>query len=193
MHENTNLTISPTRTDGITSTLLVLASAHAQTIVSTMRSTASRHVLAPASSFGAADSTMNVLPSARRMRAGSVGRALNAAKLVLVTSSIPVTVSWDGDGDEGGGTASESMRERREEVLDARESDAGRCFVGDDVGNVEGAEIEHVRPGDMLERGERALRLVGDVLDWLVNLLVLPGDMLGPVGKVGRSILLRME
>jgi hypothetical protein len=191
MHENTNLTTSPTRTDGTASSLLVLASVHAQTIVSTMRSTASRHVLAPASSFGAADSTMNVLPSARRMRAGSIGRALNAAK--LVTSSLPVTVSWDGDGDEGGGTASESMRERREEVLDARESDAGRCFVGDDVGNVEGAAIEHVRPGDMLERGERALRLVGDVLDWLVNLLVLPGDVLGPVGKVGRSILLRME
>jgi hypothetical protein len=191
MHENTNLTTSPTRTDGTASSLLVLASVHAQTIVSTMRSTASRHVLAPASSFGAADSTMNVLPSARRMRAGSIGRALNAAK--LVTSSLPVTVSWDGDGDEGGGTASESMRERREEVLDARESDAGRCFVSDDVGNVEGAAIEHVRPGDMLERGERALRLVGDVLDWLVNLLVLPGDVLGPVGKVGRSILLRME
>ena len=111
---------------------------------------------------------------------------------MLVTPLLPATVSWDGDGDEGGGTAFESRRERREEVLGARESDPGRCFMGD-VGDVEGAEFEDVRPGDMLERGERALRLVGDMLDWLENLLVFPGDVLGPVGKVGRSTLLRME
>jgi hypothetical protein len=126
------------------------------------------------------------------MRAGSIGRTLNAAKLVLVTPLLPATVSWDGDGDEGGGTAFESRRERREEVLGGRESDPGCCFMGD-VGDVEGAEFEDVRPGDMLERGERALRLVGDMLDWLENLLVFPGDVLGPVGKVGRSTLLRME
>jgi hypothetical protein len=126
------------------------------------------------------------------MRAGSIGRALNAAKLILVTSLLPVIVSWDGDEDKGGGMVFESMRERREEVLGSRKNDAGCCFVGD-VGDLKGAEIEDVRPGDMLEWGEWALRLVGDMLDWLVNRLVLPGDVLGPVGKVGRSTLLRME
>ena len=64
-------------------------SAHAFAIASTMRSTAARHVSAPASSSAAG--SVNVLP--RRVRAGSIGRALNAANEVDLSDVFAVAAS----------------------------------------------------------------------------------------------------
>jgi hypothetical protein len=121
---------------------------------------------------------------------------LKAAKLILAASPPPAVVS--GDGDEGGGAVFESRRERREDVgvreSGDRESGDGRRFAGGVSGrDDDGVDVDDVRLGDTLERGERVLRLIGERLDRLVNLLVLLGDVLGPMDEDGGSTLFRIE
>lgn len=183
-----------------------VASAHARTIQSTIWSTASRHVLAPANSSGASAGSTNVLPSSpRRVRAGSIGSALNAAKLV-VPAALPSTT-----GDGGGGAVLESRRERRERVGVRERSGGGRRFTDDDdegggeTGTTTTAVrclgvVVDVRFGDALGRvGERGLDTVGEELLLLlrpVNLLVVGVagvTMCSPVGEAGISTLLRTE
>jgi hypothetical protein len=124
---------------------------------------------------------------------------LNAAKLVLPASALPAVAFGDGDGEEdrGSGAVVESTREMRDEEVGARESGGGRRFVdgvsdregdGEDVDGSEG-----VRIGDVLERGERGLRLVGEVLNWPGDPLVWLGDALSMMGEDGTSMLLRIE
>jgi hypothetical protein len=152
----TDLTMSSWRTTGAKSP--PLASMHARTIQSTIRSTASRHV--PKNSSGAADST-KVLPSWPQVRAGSIGSALNAAKLVVSTAASLRLPRTTGDG---GGAVLESRRERRVRVGARARSGGGRRFVDDDddVGGGEatveerrsalrgGRETDDVRLGETL-------------------------------------------
>lgn len=205
-----DLTISSWRTTGAKSP--PLASMHARTMQSTIRSTASRHV--PINSSGAAGST-NVLPSLPRVRAGSIGSALNAAKLVVPAAASvwpPCTIGG------GGGAVLESRRERRVWVDARAMSGGGRRFVDDDDdgGGDEaaaearrsalrgGREADAVRLGETLGRAvgvipreERGLCMAGEVLvPPVVNLLVLGvsrDTTYGPVGEVGISTLLRKE
>ena len=182
-------------------------------MVSTMRSTASRHVLVLAKSSGA-DSTMSPVPS-RRVRAGSIGRALNATKLVVFPALL-----GSGENGEEGDAVLESRFDRRAVVDGARESGGGLRFAdkvcvvfevsvdggGDriavdlfalgkaaDVGDRE-LEVDGCL-GNVLERGESGLGLVGEVEapGPLVNLLLLFGETRAPLGEDGTSTLLRRE
>jgi hypothetical protein len=201
-----------------------------------MRSTTSWHVLAFSRS-SSADSTTKPLPpvslvlapvpvpvvsSRRRVRVGSIGRALKAAKLVLPTDALVPGV----EGERGDGAAVlKSRRDRRVAADGVRESGGGLRFVDSVVGgrvgvSVDGgdriavdfgkfllgeapANVEEVVDGclsDTLERGESGLDLVGEAetetetLGPLMNLLLLPlGEMRGPLGEDGMSALLRRE
>lgn len=177
-----------------------------------MRSTASWHVLALAKSSGA-DSMMDPVPS-RRVRAGSIGRALNAAKLVVFPALL-----GSGENGEEGDAVLESRRDRRAAVDGVRESGGGLRFAdkvcvvfgvsaddGDriavdlfvlgeaaDVGNSE-LEVDGCL-GNVPERGESGLGLIGEVEapGPLVNLLLLFGEARDPLGEDGMSTLLRRE
>jgi hypothetical protein len=177
-----------------------------------MRSTASWHVLALANSSGA-DSTINPVPS-RRVRAGSIGRALNAAKLVVFPAPF-----GSGENGEEGDAMLESRRDRRAAVDGVRESGGGLRFadrvcvvfgVSADGGDRIAVDLfglgEAARVGDgelevdgclrnVLERGESGLGLVGEVEAPrpLVNFLLLFGEARGPLGEDGMSTLLRRE
>lgn len=188
-----------------------LASIHARTMESTIRSTASRHV--PKNSSDAADST-NVLPSLPRVRAGSIGSTLNAAKHVVSAAAASLRPPCT-TGDGGGGAVRESRRERGVRVGARARSGGGRRFVvDDDDGGGEaaaearrsvlrgGRETDAVRLG---ERGvveeRRGLCTAGEVLVLVlvppvVSLLALgvsTDTTYGPVGEVGISTLLRKE
>ena len=182
-----------------------------------MRSTASWHVLVLARSSGAdSTTTTKALPlplpavlatvPSRRVRAGSIGSALNAAKLVLVLVC--------GEKGEEGEAVLVSRRERRVAADGVRASGGGLRFVG---GCVEGARRSAVAAaglfvlrgaaagvgelaaggwlGNALARGESGLGLVGEAgkLGPAVNLLLLVGETRGPLGDGGRSMLLRRE
>jgi len=175
-----------------------------------MRSTASWHVLVLAKSSGA-DSTMNPVPS-RRVRAGSIGRALNAAKLVVFPA-----LAGSGEKGEEGDAVLESRRDRRAVVMDGvRESGGGLRFaargcvafgVSADGGDrtavdlfvlgeaVDGGNRERGWFGNVLERGESGLGLIGvvEAPGPLANLLLLFGEARGPLGEDGTSTLLRRE
>jgi hypothetical protein len=201
-----------------------------------MRSTTSWHVLAFSRS-SSADSTTKPLPpvslvltsvpvpvvsSRRRVRVGSIGRALKAAKLVLPTDALVPGV----EGERGDGAAVlKSRRDRRVAADGVRESGGGLRFVDSVVGgrvgvSVDGgdriavdfgkfllgeapANVEEVVDGclsDTLERGESGPDLVGEAetetetLGPLMNLLLLPlGEVRGPLGEDGMSALLRRE
>lgn len=155
----------------------------------------------------------NVLPPSRCVRAGSIGSALNAAKLVVGPASPPPPPT----GDDDGGAVLESRRERRERVgvYVCVESGGGRRFIDDgrggetDVttaaargsarrGGLEAEEEADVgRFGDTLRRvlvvEERGLCTVGEVLLLPVMLGVSRDTTYGPVGEAGISTLLRTE
>ena len=188
-------------------------------MASTMRSTASRHVPVLAKSSGA-DSTMNPVPS-RRVRAGSIGRALNAAKLVALCPAL----LGSGEKGEEGDAVLESRRDRRAAVDGVRESGGGlrfvakacvvvavlfgvsvdggdripadfRLFVLGETADVEDRALEVGGwLGNVLDRGERGLGLVGEVEapGPRVNLLALFGEARDPLGEDGTSTLLRRE
>jgi hypothetical protein len=185
-----------------------------------MRSTASRHVPVLAKSSGA-DSTMNPVPS-RRVRAGSIGRALNAAKLVVLL--FPALLGSGEKGEEGDAVL-ESRRDRRAAVDGVRESGGGLRFaakacvvvvlfgVSVDGGDRVPADFKLLFVlgeaadvgdralevggwlGNVLDRGESGLGLVGEVeaRGPRVNLLALFGEARGPLGEDGTSTLLRRE
>lgn len=173
-----------------------LASLHARTMVSTIRSTASRHV--PKNSSGTTDST-NVLPSLPHVRAGSIGSALNAAKLVVsVAASLrppPCTTR------DGGGAVLESRRERGVRVGARERSGGGRRFVADDdsrgvdaTAEARRSVLRGGRETDAARLEERGLCTAVEVLVLpVVNLLALGVSTYGPVGEVGISTLLRKE
>jgi hypothetical protein len=148
------------------------------------------------------------------MRAGSIGRALNAAKLVFPSDALVPGV----EGVEGGGAAVlESRRDRRVAVDGARESGGGLRLTDSAAGvGVDGGdrivvgfgslalgeaasvwvELVDGDPSDTRERGESGVDLVGETgtLGPPVNLLpVLLGETRGPLGEDGMSTLLRRE
>lgn len=136
------------------------------------------------------------LPS-RRVRAGSIGSALNAAKLIAAaTAAAAVSPATDvsaagADAGVGGGAVLESRRERRERVGARERRGGGRCLI--DNGGVEAeaeAGADAVRFGDSL-LGERGL--VCTVLLLPLVLGVSRGNTYGPVGEAGISTLLRTE
>src|SRR5258707_12408306 len=103
-------------------------------MASTMRSTASLHVLTPAKSSGAAGST-KALPLPSR-HARSIGSALNAAKFVVfesIASLAPAALLVSGVGAGVGNAALESRRDRRAVAVavDLRKSNGGRNFLAD--------------------------------------------------------------
>ena len=76
--------------------------------------------------------TVTVVSSRRCVRVGSIGRALKAAKLVLLSNELVPGV----EGEEGGGGAAvlESRRDRRVAADGVRESGGGLRFVNCVVG-----------------------------------------------------------
>ena len=153
---------------------------------------------------------MNPVPS-RRVRAGSIGRALNAAKLVVL---FPALLSSGEKGEEGDAVL-ESRRDRRAAVDGVLESGGGLRFVfgvsvdgGDRIPADfklfvlgEAADVEDREPevggrlGNVLDRGESGLGLVGEVEapGPRVNLLALFREARDPLGEDGTSTLLRRE
>jgi hypothetical protein len=146
------------------------------------------------------------------MRAGSIGRALKAAKLVFPSGALVPGV----EGVEGGGAAVlESRRDRRVAVDGVRESGGGLRLADSAVGvGVDGGDrivvgfgglalgeaanvwVELVDISNTLERGESGVDLVGETgtLGPPMNLLpVLLGETRGPLGDDGMSTLLRRE
>ena len=113
-----------------------------------MRSTASWHVLTPASSSGAEGSTNVLPPPSRRVR--SIGSALNAAKFV-VTALAALLASVLFVSAAGGGVGSAVLERRRDRraVVGMRESD-GRYFFVDavDVGGGGGITTGLFVPGE---------------------------------------------
>ena len=148
---------------------------------------------------------MNVLPSSLRRRAGSIGSALNAAKLVMPTAA--------SRPEDGGGAVLESKRERRVRVGARERSGGGRCFVDDEGGGEAGVSATEARlsaaRGGLETEGVDAVRLgdtLGRVLEerGLCEVPMLPAVNLpvlgvsrettsGPVGEAGISTLLRKE
>ena len=180
-------------------------------MASTMRSTASWHVLVLAKSSGA-DSMMDPVPS-RRVRAGSIGRALNAAKLVVFPALL-----GSGEKGEAGDAVLESRCDRRSVVGGVRESGGGLRFAeracvvfgvnvdGGDrtavdlfvLGEAAGVGDRELEVGgwfgNVRERGESGFGLVGEVeAGPFVNLPLLSGEARRPLGKDGVSTLLRRE
>jgi hypothetical protein len=139
------------------------------------------------------------------MRAGSIGRALKAAKLMFPSGALVPGV----EGVEGGGAAVlESRRDRRVAVDGVRESGGGLRLADSAVGvGVDGGDrivlgeaanvcVELVDISITLERGECGVDLVGETgtLGPPVNLLpVLLGETRGALGEDGMSTLLRRE
>ncbi len=153
----------------------------------------------------AAAAVLATVPS-RRVRAGSIGSALNAAKLVAALALVC------GEKGEEGEAVLVSRRERRVAADGVRASGGGLRFVG---GCVEGGgrsavaaagllvlrgaagvgELASGWLGNALARGESGLGLVGEAekLGPAVNLLLWVGETRGPLGDGGRSMLLRRE
>jgi hypothetical protein len=156
--------------------------------------------------------------SSRRVRVGSIGSALNAAKLVLAASALPALAVVSRDGD-GGGAVLERRRDRRVAV-GVRASGGGRGLVDIEIDvvrvgvGVDGGDIAAGLvclfasvPGwagvlvvvvelvvdacirNSLESGERGVDLVGETLDLPMDLF----ELLGTLGEEGRSMLLRRE
>lgn len=164
-----------------------------------------------------------VVSSRRRVRAGSIGRALKAAKLVPPTDALIPGVEGEKRGD--GAAVLKSRRDRRVAADGVRESGGGlrlvdsvvwvRVGVGVDGGDriavgfvrfllcEAPANVDEVVDGclsDTLERGESGLDLVGEAvtetetLGAPMNLLLLPlGETRSPLGEGGMSALLRRE
>ena len=145
-----------------------------------------------------------VVSSRRRVRVGSIGRALKAAKLELPTDAPVPGVEGDKRGD--GAAVLKSRRDRRVAADGVRESGGGLRFVDSVVGvrvgvsvvGVDGedrievefgkfllgeapADVKEMVDGclsDTLERGESGLDLVGEAvtetLGTSMNLLLPP-------------------